>query len=714
MSAELDELQSRLRSRFAALCEARRADNLPVFALEHGLEAAAISALSTMLKARLKVPGATLDRHWLLWVVWATEQGYDYDGGEYWHTFERRMPLWDRSWRPALRSWFVKFQKTYSGLRPTGPWARFSSIIAWPITHSLLPKDLQSQLAHTLFTLRFYLVSRLDQSPAEIGRFVASMSYDGSSRLRNFLEQEELAGRIILALLDNRVREARSSISPDTLARIVGDLEKARHARQWLRDTRKVVEAARLKGAARPATGGPTAGDRSGSTPAERPPALRPSLVLRRTAVDAWTVVMELPSFREIADLAPELAQFVRRTRCRVSGSTGWLPAGWLATGAQRRTLSEWPSPAEPVLTFEKSNAAMDHLLLSEGRISPGPDWLFRIGPDRQAIEILSRLIRPGKSYLLVSAGEPRSLSIAQATSVACAGVQASRLDVPASLSAELIAELKSAGLSVAQTVRIWPSGLAARGWDGEGATEWIEGECPCFAIEHDHPIDSYELRLGGGPPTNVAALAPGVATFVRLKPLAPGNHVLSVKALRVAPDPETVQHQLEGVVTLFVRPPSSWVSGTVGHHGLIVGSEPLEPTLDEFWEGLMSLDAGSDGCARHHLRRPPRRCWHPDCAGGDRTVDPPARARHLAQGLLGVRGPGQASLGLLSGQFGPHRRRRRGAGRVAHPAESRRGACALGLALDAEGSAAEAGRRSRCGGAAGSSVPLLRRARRR
>jgi hypothetical protein len=103
--------------------------------------------------------------------------------------------------------------------------------------------------------------------------------------------------------------------------------------------------------------------------------------------------------------------------------------------------------------------------------------------------------------------------------------------------------------------------------------------------------VDSYELRLGSGPPTTVAALAPGVATFVRLKPLAPGNHVLSVKVLRGASVPEVTQHQLEGVVTLAVRPPSPWVSGTVGHSGLIVGSEPAEPTLDEFWEGLTSLD---------------------------------------------------------------------------------------------------------------------------
>ena len=75
-----------------------------------------------------------------MWIVFATEQGYDYDGDEYWHTFERRMPLWDRRWRPNLRSWFGKFQKTYRGLLPIGRWANFFSIIAWPITYALLPK----------------------------------------------------------------------------------------------------------------------------------------------------------------------------------------------------------------------------------------------------------------------------------------------------------------------------------------------------------------------------------------------------------------------------------------------------------------------------------------------------------------------------------------------------------------------------------------------
>jgi hypothetical protein len=48
---------------------------------------------------------------------------YVYDFGEYWHTFERRMPRWDRGWRPSLRAWFARFHKNYGGLGPVD-WPR--------------------------------------------------------------------------------------------------------------------------------------------------------------------------------------------------------------------------------------------------------------------------------------------------------------------------------------------------------------------------------------------------------------------------------------------------------------------------------------------------------------------------------------------------------------------------------------------------------------
>lgn len=586
MSAALDGFQVRLEAHFGALSEKRRTDNLPVFALEHGLTTEDLSSLTSQLSLTLMKGGYRLSKHWLAWVVFSAEQGYDYDGDEYWYTFKQRMPGWDDGWRPSLRSWFAKFHKQYGGLLPVGRWANFFSIIAWPITHALLPKDLQWQLARTLYGLRYSLVARLDQPVGELGRYVARMTHGGSSRYENFLEQEELVGSIILGLLGQRMHDGIAVILPSTLERIVGDLEKARNARQWLHDTRKAVEVARLKGTTRRGADGVSA--QCEARPSERKPAIRPTLLLRHTAADEWTPIIEIPSFREVADLSPELDGFLRKTRCAIAGSPGWRPPGWLLTGTQRRVLDTWPAGGRPVLSFQSANAAIDHLLASEACLATGPNSLFRIGSDGQAIEVLGRLIRPGQSYILASSTELPTLSMATTTNIRGRGVTAVRFEVPTALSTTDIAEFKVAELSVAETIRIWPSGLAARGWDGEGATEWLDNESPCFAIQHDHPVAEYEFRLGSTAPVRISAKPPGVPTFIKLQPLPAGNHVLSVSVTRSSS--ERAIRPVEGLISLRVRPPSPWVSGTIGHSGLLVSCEPSEPTLDEFWEGLTEL----------------------------------------------------------------------------------------------------------------------------
>jgi hypothetical protein len=86
-----------------------------------------------------------------------------------------------------------------------------------------------------------------------------------------------------------------------------------------------------------------------------------------------------------------------------------------------------------------------------------------------------------------------------------------------------------------------------------------------------------------------VLAKPPGVPTFVKLQPLVAGNHVLSISVVRTSSEAAT--RPVEGIISLSVRPPSPWVSGNIGHTGLIVSCDPPEPKLDEFWEGLTQLN---------------------------------------------------------------------------------------------------------------------------
>ena len=123
MPIALEEWQKRLDRHFTQLAHSRAALDLPIFALEHGLTPQEFNEVSVLLKEKLSL-GLNLGPYWLLWVVYATEIGYDYDGDEYWTSFEERTPRWkDRGNRNQLRDWFTRFRVTYRGVTPTGPWS---------------------------------------------------------------------------------------------------------------------------------------------------------------------------------------------------------------------------------------------------------------------------------------------------------------------------------------------------------------------------------------------------------------------------------------------------------------------------------------------------------------------------------------------------------------------------------------------------------------
>jgi hypothetical protein len=607
MAMTLDQWQERLQSHFMQLASARAYSDFPLFALEHDLTDDELEEITRLLHAQL-VDGWKLGRHWLVWVVYATELGYDYDGDEYWSSFEQRTPGWRQTVtstrRDQLRTWFTKFQTTYNGVKPSGPWAEWFSIIAWPITHAILPKYLQWQFARTLYELRYQLAHLETIRPAAVGALLATNAWDSSSRFREFLEQQELTGRIVLALLSDRMLEGDSPIYPPTLERLVADLEEVQSTRQWLGETRRLV-ADRLKGAAR--AHGQTLFYRetdrdAGSSAARTPPRIRPTLLLRRSSASTWSVVIDIPSFAGAARSQPSLSSALRSSRCKIAGTGDvWLPSGWLLSGSRRRVLKRWPGSGAPLVAFERSDADLSQWVAHETRLSTGPTWLCRLGRDGLAKEIAGRIARPGRKYILLSEAEITSRHPFLATcKLDCEGIHAALLTLPETISFEAARILQQWGLQVSRTVRVWPAGLPARGFDGEGRSEWLTSEAPCFGIVHDHPVDSYSLRLDNGEELTLRPSAVGAPVFVKIAPLLAGRHTLSVKARQtlaagVAPSPPA-----EGVVILDVREPDPWNPGTTSHSGLAVVLDSDTTNLDGFWEGNVGVNVL--GPAGHHV----------------------------------------------------------------------------------------------------------------
>ena len=587
---------------FRSLANTREQSGFPIFALEHGLGPDELKRVSALLRDRVRTR-QRLAPHWLLWIVYASEAGYEYTGDEYWPSFEERTPNWQFHDRTKVKSWFRMFQESFGGVVPSGPWAEQFSIIAWPITHALLPRYLQYQFARLLYNLRFRLASNSSLDARSIGRLLASHASHASTRFQAFLEQEDLSGQIVAALLRGESVNTEDLIHPPTLQRVVADLDRVRSSREWLKETRRVVSD-RFKGIGSGAYRGSPRHSRPDEPVVPETPRfiIRPvSLFLRHVGAGRWSPALQVRSFRPVAAESADLRAFLHGTRCRLNGADDWKPTGWLVSGDRKGALQRWPDAAVPLIQFERPNPLMDHLLESECRFPPGPLWLFRIGTDGIARYLASQTVRPDQDYIVVTARSvPRELSNGPPCILDCEGVRAVRLAVPDHVSVDEVARLSEWGLDVARTIRVWPAGLPGRGWDGEGRTEWLTTESPCFGIGPDHPLDALSFRLNEDTPQVLATDPQGGHTFVRLPRLRAGPHMLTVEAHRSPDLDRTVSTPpAKGFMRLEVREPEPWTPGIASHPGLVVTTDPYDASLDLLWRNELNLSVnGPEGFA--------------------------------------------------------------------------------------------------------------------
>lgn len=590
--------QARLKAHFGDLRRLRSASvgDKPIFALEHGLEVADLEALTADIRAHI-ARAAPFNDHPLPWIAYAAELGYRYAGDEYWQTFAEETTGWEvygnRDW---LRDCFSAFHKQFGGARPSGPWANQFSIICWPITHAVLPLDLQRQLAEILYHMRDLFSAELLTSPMALGEQIAARSWNATSRFQNLAQEPLLIGQIATALLLQGAQSSESLILPATLRRIVTDLDRARIARDWLRDAQRVAQQrVQFRGLSSERTHSAELGRSSSADRAREQVAalaIEPRLMLRPTRADGWDVLLELPDLSHLLVRFPALRTVLTELRCVVAGcSARPLARGALLHGPQQLLLRTWPNPSDVLLRFEQPVPPdVEYLLRAECLLRPGPRWLFRIASDGLAYELRGHLVRPGQSYVLASSGGPfKAAPGVTPNHMTCEGVHGARLDVPAAVSGEWAGHLKDLGLSKARSVHVWPAGLAAAGWDGEGRAEWLTSERPCIGIRADHAVDSITVTLGSAVAQRLQAAspAPGVPIYVELPPLSVGVHAFRVSARAIG----SAAEEQDGRLDVVIREPRAWKPGMSASGALRISVDPPVPTLEELWEGRMTIE---------------------------------------------------------------------------------------------------------------------------
>jgi len=587
---DLGAWNQRLAEHFGALARDRK--DIPVFALEHGLAQAELLALQNMLRAHIQV-SAPAREHQLVWVVYAAETGYGYAGNEYWQTFEDKTPGWTlngrRDW---IRDAFLAFHRKFAGAKPSGPWAEQFSIIAWPITHAILPRDLQQQLARILYELRHSFSAELFDEPQRLGDFIAARSWNTSARFQNLVQAPALVGQIAAALLLQGKEGFKTLLHPATLKRIGDDVDRERRGRDWLRGARRAAEQrAKIRGL--------TIGRSTNTTFQRREEAreevvrlgIEPRLVLRPIEGSRWEVSLEIPDLSHLLLRFPQVREVLTESRCTVAGAAGRpLARGRCLHGPQRVPLGRWPRPDDVLLKFERTDAQLEYLLRAECMLRPGTSWLFKVASDGLAYESRRMRVRADSKYLLVST-EPFARSpVARPVELTCRGVHAVLLDVPAALTSEWEQALKQFQVTQAKSIEVWPAGLEAVAWDGEGYGEWLASETPTLAIRSDHAMDELTIAMEDGPSLSLTLTdtLPGEAVFVELPPLPVGLHKFSVAARSGSSADSEVIGDLD--VVMRVREARPWSPGSTAHGPLDMELDPAAPSLEQLWEGKAAV----------------------------------------------------------------------------------------------------------------------------
>jgi hypothetical protein len=584
----LVEAQASLEKHFAALARERKPHSYPVYALEHGFEPKKIDELRHEL-----CRSRTLDdRLWLVWVIIATEIGYTYDGDEYWHSFVKGITSWplfgDRN---RIRDWFAKFGNLYNGFRPCGRWAKHFSIIAWPITHAILPRDLQGQFARHLYDLRYQLAIHTNAPLEELGQLLKGSDSLGSSRFQHFLDQSELTARLALAFRDEDVQGTASSVFRPTLARIIRDLEGRQAARDWFRDTRKVLRDARFGHiSALLANTDKT----QTSTFVDSAKANNARLIARQSSNGSWQLGLILPDVRQILEQVGVPTKILDGKRIKILGETeSWMPARALLTlSGDERAIESFDhvlgTPA--LITLEQHTAGLSEALTAALQLKGTSPWLLKVQDDGVARQLLGNFVRTKNDYIIATTDAVATHEIKQLQLVHLdtntLNVFLYHFHVPTVLGPADLVALKAIKLGYSLRAEIEPVGLVPR-WDGSAeCSVWLSGEQPMVRLSADHPVSEFTLTVDQSFCLRIP-VAEQRHSLVSLGQLAPGPHIIEVTGTTIAKLGASIEAE---TFHLYIRAPEPWVASIRDKAGFRAVLEPAGASLDGVLAGMAKL----------------------------------------------------------------------------------------------------------------------------
>ncbi len=559
---------------------------LPVFALEHPLDPADVNTLTKDLREALGRDRQVLPEHALAWVVIASETGYGFGGCEFWQSFDERIPNWtELGDRDALRRAFMLFCRIYHGAQPTGQWAAHYRLICWPITHAILPFDLQLHLCEAIYASRYQLAGLHGTNADHIGLIVASAAPSYGTRFDDFLQEHALIGAIVNRLLLGQ-NETDLSFRPETFDRILNDMHRISATREWLREASRLYN----RNISISAPQNKSTGNSSDASSVRHDFVdLRPGLILEVGASGTWTPSLAPPSLMAWAQQKPEIGRAIDCLRYRVFGSDrARQGACLLATAPAPTELSAFPPLNHPLIELLPHHDGLSAVFDADCRLPASSVLVFRECSGTATL-LRKQEVCPGDTYLLAS--QDPTMDLGDPVTSIDPAWHIRRLNVPSTVTASLSEQLSAVDILLRRSTRLRPWGLLPRNWDEENNGEWIITEPIVYTIERDHFFDAISVCVDNSLPTFLECDGMADPTIM-LNELTIGVHSMVVQTYerRGSKSGQSWHGLTRGEALVRVRDPSAWTPGRISTNALSIEVHPTRPALEDLLKGEVTL----------------------------------------------------------------------------------------------------------------------------
>lgn len=573
-AADLALFQRRLHDHFEQV-RAGRPDEAPVFAIEHGMASEEIATMAGLVDTYVR-QGRSIASTWLPLVVVAAEAGYEYDGGSYWPLLRARLPSWGLKDREKMRTCFRRFVAEFGAFEPTGPWADKFNIIAWPVSHAVLPRVFLAQLAEILYQLRDDLAQEEIAEPSLLGGIIETNALHASNRFREQASNVDVMGRIASALLTPEDAPTTTVLIPEAVERITADLAEHSEARRWL-DAARASSRTVFAGTHAPASKRTQDGGMSSTAP-----------VLDIALEDIGRVmrlVADVPALKTLAESDDELRQFLMRGRVKFAGRRRPVHGRALIDST---TFDFDESPFESVAFAEPENGSASVQRSLNGALRlPASPWLFKVR-DGSGKLIRSGVLRSGSRYALVHETAREPTLPWPTTTCEVAGLSCTQFDVPDLVGEATFEAAKAAGLSLTATIRVVPVGLPSKGWDDEDHAVWLHGHEIILKVDSDRDFELLQADFGGD---RLQIEIPGSSALLSLGCPPPGSHSLRL----VLTDGRG--RSSSGLFNVHVTDRGRRSAGGGAGQAFQVMFDPPHPTFDEISSGEVGFAiAGPSG----------------------------------------------------------------------------------------------------------------------